>query len=553
MEPVACRNLDDQEWKARGAVRGYAMDEIKTPLAIDNIQTYPRTQAPEFFRKHGLVSCLRVPLIAKDTLIGLFSFYTKEEREFSNEESKFLVMLAGQAAIAIYNSQLYADAQRREAEVQQNHEHAQALYAVTTAANQSLDLTMVLNEVIRKVTEIFNFNATRIFLFDPQMESLLLRASYETSPDAFISRGRFRRSQGVVGTVAERGEPVIFEDTLSDPRYQKMSPWGGIKKAGLRFFAAFPIKSKLQTIGVIYFLQYNPRSISPSEIELLTAMMRQIGIAVENAHLFEDTSKKADELSLKTLELERANKAKDEFLSVMSHELRTPLNVVLGYAAIIRDGMLGEINLEQQKALEKVIKSTGDQVTMITSILQTTQADAGRLKLDLEEVGLSVFLDDLKSNYQVHSGQELNLNWDYASELPVVKTDGMKLKQILQNLIDNAIKFTQKGTVTISAQVQEQAIGKRPQPAEDSPHASRLMPHAFIKFKVADTGTGIPKEHLPIIFDKFRQIDSSETRLYGGVGLGLYIVKRFTEMLGGDVRVESEVGRGSTFTLSLPC
>ena len=189
---------------------------------------------------------------------------------------------------------------------------------------------------------------------------------------------------------------------------------------------------------------------------------------------------------------------------------------------------------------------------MITSILQATQADAGTLKVDLEEVSLSVFLDDLKSNYQVLSGKELNLNWDYAAELPVVKTDGMKLKQILQNLIDNAIKFTQKGTVTISAQVKEQAIEKRPQPAEAPPHASRLAPHAIIEFKVADTGTGIPKEHLPIIFDKFRQIDSSETRVYGGAGLGLYLVKRFTEMLGGDVQVESEVGRGSTFTLSLP-
>ena len=109
LEPVACRNLAEKEWKARGAVRGYTMGESKTPLAIDNIQTYPRTQTPEFFRKHGLVSCLRVPLITKDTFIGLISFYTKEEHEFDNEEIEFLSTLAGQAAVAIHNSQLYEE------------------------------------------------------------------------------------------------------------------------------------------------------------------------------------------------------------------------------------------------------------------------------------------------------------------------------------------------------------------------------------------------------------------------------------------------------------
>ena len=127
-----------------------------------------------------------------------------------------------------------------------------------------------------------------------------------------------------------------------------------------------------------------------------------------------------------------------------------------------------------------------------------------------------------------------------------MKTDSGKLKQLMQNLIDNAIKFTQKGSVTISVKIRHEARGNRQQEEE------RLTP-TYVEFKVADTGGGIPKEQLPLIFDKFKQVDSSETRLYGGVGMGLYIVKKFTELLGGTVEVESEVGKGSTFTVRIPC
>lgn len=123
-------------------------------------------------------------------------------------------------------------------------------------------------------------------------------------------------------------------------------------------------------------------------------------------------------------------------------------------------------------------------------------------------------------------------------DLPFIKTDSAKLKQILQNLIDNAIKFTEKGSVTVSARIRQQE--------------EERLTSTYVEFKVADTGIGIFKEMLPVIFDKFRQADSSETRLYGGVGMGLYIVKKFTGLLGGTVEVESEVGKGSTFTITIP-
>lgn len=171
-------------------------------------------------------------------------------------------------------------------------------------------------------------------------------------------------------------------------------------------------------------------------------------------------------------------------------------------------------------------------MNMINEILQSTSIEAKATKVESRELNLHDFLDNLRSNYEVPLNKEVSLIWDYPPDLPVVKTDSEKLEHILQNLINNAIKFTANGHVTMTAQYLER--------------------EAILEFKVADTGVGIEAEALPFIFERFRQATSLETRRYGGVGMGLYIVKKFTELLGGTVEVESEPGKGSAFTVSLP-
>lgn len=257
----------------------------------------------------------------------------------------------------------------------------------------------------------------------------------------------------------------------------------------------------------------------------------------ERARLYEQTKKQAEELEV-------SGKIKDEFLSVMSHELRTPLNVVLGYAEMTRDGMLGEINPKQDEALAKILSRGGDLLNLIRDILFATQLESRAVIVERQLVNLKDLFEALKSSCHLPLGKELTLRWEFPPDLPPVVTDDAKLRQVLQNLINNAVKFTEKGSVTVSAGIRQQAGGNRKK--------FLLAPRAFVEFKVADTGIGIPKELIPVIFDKFRQADSSETRLYGGVGLGLYIAKQFTEMLGGQIGVESELGKGSTFTVTIP-
>jgi len=228
----------------------------------------------------------------------------------------------------------------------------------------------------------------------------------------------------------------------------------------------------------------------------------------------------------------KANKGKDEFLSVMSHELRTPLNVIMGYTGMIKEGILGAVNSEQARALEKVIARSSDLLIMINQILQATSIESGKVQLEKQEIPVKTFLEGLRSNYEFPLDKKIALNWDYPVDSLTVETDGAKLKHILQNLINNAIKFTAQGSIDVAAR-------HRPEAEE-------------VEFRVTDTGIGIPEENLTSIFEIFHQVDSSETRNYGGVGIGLYIVKKYTDLLGGKIEVRSALGKGTTFTLTLP-
>jgi len=277
------------------------------------------------------------------------------------------------------------------------------------------------------------------------------------------------------------------------------------------------------------------------EIEWLAEEFNKMAgeLTVSYATLEQRVTDKTAQLAEANVELEeanislvKANKAKDEFLGVMSHELRSPLNVVLGYSQMVKEGLFGQVNPEQERALQKVIMRSKELLSMISEILQVTSIEAGKLKVEIQEINLGELLDELRATYEIPMDKELTFNWDYPSEPWSMRTDGDKVKHILQNLINNAIKFTDEGRVAVSARYCTET--------------------GMAEFKVADTGTGIEDELLPSIFEMFRQLDSSVSRNHEGAGLGLYIVKKYTDVLGGKIDVESTVGKGSVFTVTLP-
>ena len=239
------------------------------------------------------------------------------------------------------------------------------------------------------------------------------------------------------------------------------------------------------------------------------------------------------ELERSNGELDRMNRVKDEFLYAMSHEFRNPLTTIMGYAAMLQEEMLGHITRRQDKSCATIIRQASDLLTLVDSLLAAAKIETKSLKVEIQEVDLGDFLIALKSAYAGFLHKELTLNWEFGPDLPLMRTDTSMLKHILHNLINNAIKFTGVGKVTVSARY--------------------LTGRKAVEFKVSDNGIGIPEDQLPYIFEKSRQPESSGTLRYSGTALGLYIVKNLAELLGGKVAVVSEPGKGSTFTVTLPC
>lgn len=231
-------------------------------------------------------------------------------------------------------------------------------------------------------------------------------------------------------------------------------------------------------------------------------------------------------------EAEQRNQGKKEVLDIVSHEFRTPLNLIVGYAQAVRDRVFGEVTQEQEEALGKILRQSDNLLYMVNAMLDLARIDAGAVSPEREEFSLVELLRELRVNYEPPLDKPVALQWFIPADLPAMCSDQTKLRIILQNLINNAIKFTDEGTIRFSAR-----------PTAD---------HSMVEFEITDSGIGIPKETVPFIFDKFRQGDSSSTRQRGGIGLGLHLVKVFAESLGGTISVKSQPGQGSTFTLVLP-
>jgi len=263
--------------------------ESSAPLEVSDLQTDPRVAHPGFMRKQGLVSYLGVQLRIKDKPMGIVGVYTRIPHQFSAEETSYIASLASQAAIAIHNASLYAEVDKKSQELA-------ALFDVSSAASQSLDVDFILHEVARRISEIFSFDATRVLLFDEHKQQLLLRASYETQEDFTASPKVFLKGQGISGHAAATGEAIVFENIDTDPRYEEITYKRTAVRTGQKFAASFPIKYQDEVLGVITCVGLQPRRLTDHELRLISSMSSQIAVAVNNAQLYAEREKQTREL-----------------------------------------------------------------------------------------------------------------------------------------------------------------------------------------------------------------------------------------------------------------
>ncbi len=308
---------------------------------------------------------------------------------------------------------------------------------------------------------------------------------------------------------------------IDDRDEQSLVPLKLMQRWQARSLLASPIARGKRMVGMIlggYVERRGP--FDATQRRLLKGFAQHAGVALENARLIE-TVREADRI-------------KSEFVATISHELRTPLNVILGYTDLLGEQALGDLNPEQQDALSRVRLRSLHLLDLIQDILDINRLESGRLPLHIDDFSVGDVLDTVRNAVPpAWRRPEVELRFDTSQDHLVLRSDRPKVEMVIRNLVHNALKFTDRGTVE---------VGVRPRPSARA-----------VEFTVHDTGAGIPADELPRIFDMFRQANGSKRLVEGGgVGLGLYIVRRLAEALGGTVTVQSELGAGSQFTVSLP-
>ena len=540
LEPVAARNIEIGQWAK--AMRGIQHDaksygrliiEKEAPLVIVNLQTDSRTQNPRFYREQGLTSYAGIPLIAKDEVLGVLGIYTKEEHSFSDGEIELLMLLAGQAAIAIHNARLYEETHRSTKELEitnrsldRSLRQLDGLHTALAPIDAVRSIQEAIGEIIDRLIEATGADAAVVRIWDKDSGTYPIIGQRGYSEEFIEGLGPVN-SGGATDWVIQHAEPIVAPDIASEDRLRgkRQMP------LGFRSCAILPLRVHSEVSGVIQISSRTKGYFDEEQKDHLLAVARQMSITLENRELFYSLKASRDEL-------ERANKVKDEFLGVMSHELRTPLSVVLGYSRMFQDQQLGPLTKDQQQAVDVVLRNSQELLEMIESIMDATKIEAGSMIAEMDPISPLELLRDIKVAYDFPMAKNIRLEWEFPGSLPLLWSDSRKLRQILTNLINNAIKFTEEGHVVIAA---EERCSSNDSSAKHS-----------LEFRVSDSGVGIPPEECEKIFERFHQVDSSKTRRFEGVGLGLYIVKSFTAMLGGRVSVRSEVGKGSTFTVTVP-
>ncbi len=501
--------IDKLKEKVGEGIIGTTYSKGKAELIAD-VSKHPKA----FYNKNEKPadeSILAVPMQYEDKILGVIVLIKSELHHFTEADLRTLTILAGQGAVAIENARLLQQEKRQTRQLSLINE-------VSKKAVSTLNIAELCQHVVESIND--EFEDTHIVLMLNEEDNGKLHIQAHDGPFGKYLSNRKYFDDGIVSKAVKSDKAIFINNVKNESDYKEIVP-------DVRSELVVLIEKKDKLLGVLNLVSSKVNYFDEKDLTMMKMIADQVAMGIINARLYE-SEKESKEIA------QSANRAKSEFLANMSHEIRTPMNSIIGFSdLLLQENLSGDL-----VDFIRTIKLNGEGLLeIINQILDLAKVETGRMEVDNQEFDLEKLVDNVTQLLRpkvLDKGLTFKLN-KTPQHLPIISADSLKIRQIMVNLIGNAIKFTEEGKIELDVIIKQKKKNK-----------------AKLLINVKDTGIGIKPEKKGLIFESFTQVDASITRRFGGTGLGLSLCKQMIDLLNGEIWLESEVGKGSTFSFSIP-